>query len=57
MPGETMKQLTLAVLATVGPFRDDGHGHGRGDAEYMSLMKGMDSKRKIVSDSLYEEIK
>jgi hypothetical protein len=29
----------------------------RGDAEYVSLMKGMDSKRKIVSDSLYEEIK
>ena len=27
------------------------------DAEYKALIKGLDAKRKIVSDSLYEELK
>jgi hypothetical protein len=29
----------------------------QGDAEYASLLKGLDRVRKIVSDSLYEELK
>jgi hypothetical protein len=29
----------------------------RANAEYMSLMKGMDLMRRIVADSRYEEIK
>ena len=29
----------------------------RSDAEYQSTLKGMDQVRKIVSDSLYEELK
>ncbi len=29
----------------------------RNDAEYQSTLKGMDQIRKIVSDSLYEELK
>lgn len=27
------------------------------DSEYVALIKGLDAKRKIVSDSLYEELK
>jgi hypothetical protein len=28
-----------------------------GDAEYQAVIKGLDAKRRIVSDSIYEEVK